>query len=208
MSIRLVNYDCNITEIPPGEYKAHVEGVWGPSEVEQIGTVHIAVDAGYANYRDIFKEEKKVKKINTVRVVGVTFNANTHNGNDTRMFRYLCPYEVKAGDIVIADTCYGPSLAKVAQVECYDATMSCRYNGLKTVIHAPLNIEMMKCASACAAQDMIKKCENDSCYKKLNDLQIRREGILHAKDEVLEDLHKANTEIAALESYMRRAGLL
>jgi hypothetical protein len=138
-----------------------------------------------------------VKKINTVRVVGVTFNANTHNGNDERVFNYISPYDVSKGDIIIADTMFGPSLAVVKHVTYYDYTERNKWCGLKSIISEALNIKSLKSGACILTQQMINDCARDSeilaeIQRVKKDIATFEKGIEIAKAEYIDSSNECN----------------
>ena len=152
-----------------------------------IGGVTISMDWGSSPV-ETYEKEKEMNEVKTVRVIGVTFNVNTHNGNDRRVFQYLCPFNVKRGDVIIADTIYGASLAKVVKVDYFDANNSCYYTGLKTVISGPIDLVLSKNYAVREATDMVKECEENALtLEKIRKLENKR-------SKLRKDLEKTECE--------------
>ena len=165
-----------------------------------IGEMTISMDVSYDDYRKwylgdwgpspvkTYEEEKEMNEVKTVRVIGVTFNVNTHNGNDRRVFQYLCPFNVKRGDAIVADTVYGASLARVVKVDNFDANNSCYYTGLKTVISGPIDLVLSKNYAVREATEMVRECEENALtLEKIRKLENKR-------SKLRKDLEKTECE--------------
>lgn len=130
-----------------------------------------------------------------VLTADVTFTLNKRTYNDKR-YTYLCPWEnVQAGDIVIVDTCNGPSLARVEAINQlpYQGIINKNHKTLLGIFDKPAKEYSAKCDMSL----VMTKAEDEYRAKHLEKKKLSEElnNLNEAVKDITREINRLKKEV-------------